>query len=310
MHAHPYLPVGSKEIWVTYVPILAHHNSFLLHSMLALSASHISHNSPSTSQVATTNYHALSLHHRVLAIRGLSELFITLNSSTLSRVQKQTIQATLYSLTFQSYYLSDLSGFFELLYFFRGCSILRGIFTTDAKDVGPEMCLEGDGGHWEQMETRLYDLPQVLNDDVQDAETSLSFVKSLCRGNKMNWEFHRMLVAVVQDWKVSSLAAYFKFIQIYLAISKMSNYTFFKFTDRENRVGRVLLAHFLAVQKIMGPILNREVEFDRERGDGGLRFTGGIRGHKHWVEGIWDELIEDKSREWEAFMEWPRRIFS
>lgn len=72
----------------------------------------------------------------------------------------------------------------------------------------------------------------------------------------------------------------------------------------------MLLAHFLAVQKIMGPILNREVEFDREMGDGGLRFTGGIRGHKNWVEGIWDELIEDKSREWEALMEWPRRVFS
>ncbi|RAL61263.1 hypothetical protein DID88_010342 [Monilinia fructigena] len=95
----------SKEKWVCYVPILAHHNSFLLHSMLALSASHLSHNAPSTSQVTTKNYHALSLHHRVLAI-----LLVLLVE----------------------------------------------------QDVGAEMCLEGDGDHWEQMETRLHDLTTSL----------------------------------------------------------------------------------------------------------------------------------------------------
>ncbi|KAB8292495.1 hypothetical protein EYC80_008206 [Monilinia laxa] len=211
MYAHPYLPVGSKEKWVCYVPILAHHNSFLLDSMLALSASHLSHNSPSTSPVTIKNYHVLSLHHRVLALRSLSELFVNLDPSTISQVQKQTMQATLYSLTFQSYYLSDLSGFFELL--------LESLFFG-----------------------RLFQVYSNLSGD---------------------------------------------------------------------QVGRVLLAHFLAVQKIMGPIFNGEVEFNNTgSADGGLKVAEGIRGHKNWVESIWDELVEDKSREWEALMEWPRRVFS
>lgn len=91
----------------------------------------------------------------------------------------------------------------------------------------------------------------------------------------------------------------------------MSNVTFYKFIDRKNKVGRVLLANFLAVQKVMGPILNREVGVSgRRSGDGDSRIAERIRGHQEWVEGIWGELTEDGAREWKGLMEWPRRIFS
>lgn len=179
--------------------------------MLALSASHLSHGSPFPSRATmnpespATNYHVLSLQHRILAIRELSDLFSTLKPSNISKPQRQTIQATLYSLTFQSYYLPDLSGFFELLYFFRGCSILRNTYLLGGQDGGTEMCFEGDGDHWEQMEGRLVDLPEISSHIIRDAEGSLGLVRDLCWCSKINREFFKILLAVVQEWKISSL---------------------------------------------------------------------------------------------------------
>ncbi|KAF7936719.1 hypothetical protein EAE99_002068 [Botrytis elliptica] len=318
MHAHPYLPVGSKEKWVRHVPVLAHHNSFLLHAILGLSASHISSNSPFSPFDSALNsgspaksYYTLSLHHRILAICGLSALLTRLDPLTATEFQRQTIQATLYLLTFQSCYMSDLSGFFELLYFFRGCSILRDSRLLVKQDnKGIEMCFDGDGDHWQQMEGRLFDLPKIPNNSTQDAKRSLNFVKDICQRSKINMEFFGMLSAVVEQWEISSLSAYFKFVQIYLAISKMSNRTFCAFIDETNQVARVLIAHFLAVQKIMGPILCREAEISNPSSlSGGLGVGGEIRGHQKWVEGIWSQLTRDGEVKWKESMEWPRKVF-
>lgn len=181
--------------------------------MLALSASHLSYNSPSSPFQSTpnfknsaTNYNTLSLHYRILAIRGLSKLFATLDPLSMTNVERQTIQATLYSLTFQSYYLADLSGFFELLYFFRGCSILRNTHLSTGHEDDKEMYFDEDGGHWEQMEGRLVDLPEIPSRFIWGAERSLNLVKTLCRGSKVNIEFLKMLLAVVRQWKISSLS--------------------------------------------------------------------------------------------------------
>ncbi|KAF5868699.1 putative c6 zinc finger domain protein [Botrytis fragariae] len=322
IYAHPYLPVGSKEKWVRHVPVLAHHNSFLLHAILGLSASHIASNSPFSPFDSTLNsgsptksYHTLSLHHRILAICGLSALFARLNPSTTTKFQRQTIQATLYLLTFQSCYISDLSGFFELLHFFRGCSILRGSLLLGRQEKEIEMCFDGDGDHWQQMEGRLLDLPSIPNHSTQDAKRSLNLIKYLCQRSKINMEFFGMLLAVVDQWGTSSLSGslfptYFKFVQIYLAISKMSNGTFYAFIDETNQVARVLIAHFLAIQKIMGPILCREAEISNPSSlNDGLGVRGGIRGHEKWVEAIWSQLTRDGELKWKESMEWPRAIF-
>ncbi|TEY28275.1 hypothetical protein BOTCAL_1038g00010 [Botryotinia calthae] len=317
MHAYPYLPVGSKEKWVCQVPVLAHHNPFLLHAILGLSASHISShlpffpcNSTVNSGSPAKNYHTLSLHYRILAICGLSTLFAKLHPLTTTNLQRQIIQATLYLLTFQSCYLSDLSGFFELLHFFRGCSILRDSRLLGGQDKGIEMCFDGDGDHWQQMEKRLVDIPKIPNHSTQGAKRSLNLIKDLCQRSKINMEFFGMLLAVVEQWETSSLSAYFKFVQIYLAISKMSDRTFYAFIDERNKVARVLIAHFLAVQKIMGPILCRETEIsDSGSLNGDIRMGSEIRGHKKWVDGIWSQLTGDGEEKWKKSMEWPKEVF-
>lgn len=90
----------------------------------------------------------------------------------------------------------------------------------------------------------------------------------------------------------------------------MSDRTFYAFIDETNKVARVLIAHFLAVQKIMGPILCRETEIsDFGSLNGGIRVGGEIRGHEKWVEGIWSQLTGDGEEKWKRSMEWPREVF-
>ncbi|TGO53685.1 hypothetical protein BCON_0119g00080 [Botryotinia convoluta] len=160
------------------------------------------------------------------------------------------------------------------------------------------------------MEGRLVDLPEIPNHSTQDAKRSLNLIKDLCQRSKINMEFFGMLLAVVEQWETSSLSAYFKFVQIYLAISKMSSRTFYAFIDETNKVARVLIAHFLAVQKLMGPILCREAEISNPKSlNGGLGVGGEIRGHEKWVEGIWGQLTRDGEVKWKELMEWPREVF-
>ncbi|KAF7890282.1 hypothetical protein EAF00_008597 [Botryotinia globosa] len=105
-------------------------------------------------------------------------------------------------------------------------------------------------------------------------------------------------------------SSYFRFVQIYLAISKMSNRTFSAFIGETNQVARVLIAHFLAVQKIMGPILCREAEISNPGSlNSGLEVGGEIRGHEKWVEEIWSQLTRDGEVKWKESMEWPREVF-
>lgn len=90
----------------------------------------------------------------------------------------------------------------------------------------------------------------------------------------------------------------------------MNNQTFYTFIDAKNKAARILLANFLAVQKIMGPILHREAIISNTRiGDAEVRVGGEVRGHQEWVEGIWNQLAEDNAGEYKKLMEWPRGIF-
>lgn len=142
----------------------------------------------------------------MLAICGLSALFARLDPLTTTKLQRQTIQATLYLLTFQSCYIPDLSGFFELLHFFRGCSVLRNSHLLDRQDKGVEMSFDGDGDHWQKMEGRLVDLPKIPKHSIQDAKRSLNLVKDISQRSKINIEFFGMLSGVVEQWEISSLS--------------------------------------------------------------------------------------------------------
>ncbi|PQE28863.1 C6 transcription factor protein [Rutstroemia sp. NJR-2017a BBW] len=283
-------------------------NPHLMHAMLALSASHLRGNSLSPSP--DTQLYCSSLHHRIKAIRGLSE--VLQSTGTFSLSHRESIQATLYVLLFHSCYLPDLSGFFEFLHFSRGFEILRRSHSSHSHTTN--LCFGDYGDHWTLMKSRLVDLPKVPSEVVTGAETSLRILKEICGTCSVNLKFLEMLVDVTAALKNSSLlgkifkificishsnthslVAYFKFVEIYLAISKMSNRTFATFLDYRNKVARILMAHFLAIQILMKPILDRETVWD---GSG----VSIVRANERWIEAI-ERDVGDRSG---SFLDWPR----
>jgi hypothetical protein len=77
----------------------------------------------------------------------------------------------------------------------------------------------------------------------------------------------------------------------------MSNRTFAIFLDDRNKVARVWMAHFLAVQIIMKPILDRETVWD---GSG----MGIFRANERWIEAI----VRDVGDEFGSLVDWLRTI--
>lgn len=76
----------------------------------------------------------------------------------------------------------------------------------------------------------------------------------------------------------------------------MSNTKLREFTAPQNTVSRILLINFLAIQLIMGPILNREF--------GDRRCVVTLRGHLDWIKTGLQILPADMLH----FIEWPIRV--
>ncbi|KAJ9653813.1 hypothetical protein H2198_007041 [Neophaeococcomyces mojaviensis] len=110
----PSLPLGNHEVWVRYVPQLAHQKPFLMQALLALGASHLSrltHNAEQERQ---------ALQHRGRAITGFRDLFK--RSSAWSTPDLDGAIATSYALAFQASHMED--GIDDYLAFVNGCGLL------------------------------------------------------------------------------------------------------------------------------------------------------------------------------------------
>jgi hypothetical protein len=184
-----------------------------MHAMLALSASHLRGNSPSAGPI--TELYTSSLRHRIQAIRGLSEVLKYTGTFTLS--QRESIQATLYVLLFQSCYLPDLSGFFEFLHFSRGFEILRRSYSSQSHTT--KLFFDENGDHWALMKSRLVDLPKIPREFVTAAEKSLRMLTEICGTCSVNLKLLEILVDVTAALKSSSLLGkIFHIFYLYFAL--------------------------------------------------------------------------------------------
>jgi hypothetical protein len=89
---------------------------------------------------------------------------------------------------------------------------------------------------------------------------------------------------------------YFKFIHLYKDLSNLDNVSFKDLTDPANQVSKILIAHFLAIQVVMLPIMAREWE--------GRTRTMPIRPSLEWISSISSSLPTHMRR----YVEWPRAI--
>lgn len=280
LDAYPHLPVGNDTAWLSQVPLVAHHNEYLMHAILGLAASHLE-------LLTGSDLSAQAIHHRVLAIKG-SNNALQLKSRTGS--DGDALLAACYLLTFQSSYMKD--GIHEFFQFVRGCALLSNQLREEKV---PMAFFLTSNDHFSFMEKRLIDLPAINEELLECAERSLGALPG-CFEVPVHEIFYTAMVVCLEAVKVSSLHGYFKFIFIYQSLNRMSNDLFRDFIDPENAISRILIAHFLAIQLIMLPILDREWA--------GRTKNTPARMNLAWMTSIY----ESSPRHLRHLVEWPQAV--
>lgn len=135
----------------------------------------------------------------------------------------------------------------------------------------------------------------VNRDDLDLAASSLHSMESL---NMTEWEkmFWDILIRTVEHAYNQPILCYTTFVQLYNVPSRWTHDEFQSFVDPNNSVAQVLLAHFIALQVVLTPILMLE-----RVGFQGIDAPTSVLG---WVEGIYRNVAPELSH----FMEWPRLV--
>lgn len=280
---YPHLPVGADKIWITVIPSLAHNYEYLIHSILALAASHLD-------AISSANVGAEALSHRVIAVRSLNE---ALSHPAQSRSECDARMAAALALAFQSSHLQD--GLAEFLTMIRGCNIIAG------KDqlMNPDSAFHAfrEAGHVATMQNRLSNASQfpVDTNDLDDATASIKAVETL---PLTDWEeaFHNVIVRTLEFAYNYPVQAYTTFVTLYNLPSRWTHDQFQSFINPHNSTSQILLAHFIAVQAILSPILS----FERM----GFQGVNAPTALLSWIENIY-RTVPDCFR---PYLEWCRTI--
>lgn len=107
------------------------------------------------------------------------------------------------------------------------------------------------------------------------------------------WE---LLVSVVNHAYKRPTEAYTAFSTLYNIPSRWTHEQFQAFIDHDNNVAQILLAHFIAVQAILAPILYRE--------RAGFQGVNAPTAVLSWIEGIYWNVAEHLRHH----VEWPRQV--
>lgn len=113
-----------------------------------------------------------------------------------------------------------------------------------------------------------------------------------------DWErmFWDVLMRTVEYAYDRPIQAYTTFVQLYNVPSRWTHDEFQSFIDPNNSVAQLLLAHFIALQAVLTPILILE-----RVGFQGIDAPTSVLG---WVDGIYKNVLPELRH----YMEWPRQV--
>lgn len=100
---------------------------------------------------------------------------------------------------------------------------------------------------------------------------------------------HRILI-----WGPTDLLAYFKFIYLYDAINNIDNDSFKEFINPHNNVSHILIAHFVAIQFMVGPLISRQWQ--------GRPHAPPLRGQLYWISSIYSGVPPSMRK----YISWPK----
>ncbi|KAF4629232.1 hypothetical protein G7Y89_g8920 [Cudoniella acicularis] len=269
-----------ESAWTSHVPLVAHHNEYLMHAILGMAASHLA------LLTGERSFGPLSVQHRILAIKGSNE---TLSRSKRSGDDGDALLSACYLLAFQSSYMID--GMEEYLQTMRGCYFLNYHLKRENLQM---TFFTTEDHHFDLVQESLVDLPVIDPMLVESAQQSLSSLLSILT-TPSEFKFYNIMVECVEALKSSSSKAYFNFVLLYIEMMQMDNESFTAFINPENFVTRILITHFLAIQLMLSPITSKE-------------FTGRrpipVRHQIAWVFFGYDILPLHLKH----FLEWPKTI--
>ncbi|KFY62836.1 hypothetical protein V497_02203 [Pseudogymnoascus sp. VKM F-4516 (FW-969)] len=282
LNAYPHLPVNNSQVWMQTVPAFSHNYDYLMHAMLGLAATHLT-------SVTNVDYSEAALSHRLLAIQGFNK---ALSKKIEKKPDGDALLATMYSLTFQSAFMSD--SLMEFLIMVRGCVMLSGQLLSQSSIA---FFVIDWYSHQQYMEPRLDNLPFVDLSLADGAEVSLEALKFVLE-DEVNGFYYHELTNVVSGIKVSSKLGYWRLVSIYNVIGMLSDAKFNDFANPNNTIGQILLAHFMALEVVLLPMLEREYEKTFP--------TNQLINRCSWF----DTIEKSVPPEFQHFVQWPARILN
>ncbi len=253
-----------------------------MHALLGLAASHLT-------VIGEADYGSLAQSHRFLAIKGFNE---ALCKTPRHGGDGDALLAACYALTFQSSYMKDAMS--EFLTMVRGCGLVSSQLRQDNVQVTFTI---DPNNHLKFMESRLDNLPSVDADLLEGAMESFEALAPLCMNVEPHMLFYKALHECAQVASVNSRGGYYKFICSYQVLGKMNHQQFQIFLSESNDVTQLLLAHFVALEVMLAPILGREW-------NGRIHSTP-MESILEWLIHIHDEILSPYFRN---FMNWPLAV--
>lgn len=256
---------------------------YLMHAMLALAGSHLT-------MLGGSDVSTIALSHRHLAVQGLNE--------AMSRQQRvggeyDAMLATCYALTFDSGYSGD--GLLDFITMVRGCALMTEKIRNEQSESAFTLT---EDGHYRYMEPFLSSMPRITGGLVNAAFPSLEKIRPLCQ-TQADRTFHSSLLNVMYALRSGdSRQAYLNFAQVYGGFYGTSNADFQAFTDPNNCVAQMLLAHFIAVQTVIIPLTKGELS---GRNSSSPRL---LLGTLMWAEDIYYRLSPGLRH----YIDWPMTI--
>lgn len=277
---------------------------YLIHSILALAASHLD-------AVSNASVTKEAISHRILAVQALNE---ALSVPPRNSCERDARMAAALALAFQSSHLQD--GLLEFLTMVRGCNLIAmdepfaykesAFYVSNARHRSSRGCMSvthppmqafREDDHLTTMQNRVNSsgISAINPEDLDLASASLRLIEIL---NMTEWErqFWEILVRTVDNAYQRPVETYTTFVLLYNQPSRLSHDEFQSFVDPSNDVAQILLAHFIAVQALLTPILMLE-----RVGFQGVNAPTAVLG---WIEGIYFNV----SFGLRHYVEWPMQV--
>ncbi|KAH6707890.1 hypothetical protein BKA61DRAFT_739144 [Leptodontidium sp. MPI-SDFR-AT-0119] len=276
--AWPHLPVRADNVWLEYVVPIGHQCEYLMHAMMALSASHLGKLTPS-------HLTSIAQSHRLHAISGLNA---ALSNPLTSTADGDAALATCYALLMQSWYMDD--GLPASLI------LTRSVHTTTrwVREQKIRSLLAGDdeGTRVASMKGRLRDAPAFSKDFVDKALDALGPLGNLCEESYQK-DLFNVLREAFGKLGGSSVACYDAYVSLDTFLSTLSSSSITSLLSPIIQTNQLLLAFLVALHLVMRPISCRE------RKQYTVSFYG-IR-MSSWIPGIWNAVGEEAR----VRLEWP-----